>query len=125
MWSMDYVQIPNAKPEIAEEAKEESIIEETVEERKEKKKAELVKQMSLSTDERGKKYFLGLLPEIFNVKLYLLQPSLSLDPNRAYLRLVIVLKRQESNTRTKKTSVAIRRIRLAVKIFFPLIAKLT
>lgn len=55
MWSMDYVQIPNAKPEIAEEAKEEEVIEETVEERKEKKKAELVKQMSLSTDERGKK----------------------------------------------------------------------
>lgn len=50
---MDYVQIPNAKPEIAEEAKEEDFVEETLEERKEKKKAELVKQMSLSTDERG------------------------------------------------------------------------
>lgn len=55
MWSIDYVQIPNERPEIAEEAKEEIAIEESVEERKEKKKAELVKQMSLSTDGGGKK----------------------------------------------------------------------
>jgi hypothetical protein len=54
MWSIDYVQIPNEKPEIAEEAKEEIVIEESFEERKEKKKAELVKQMSLSTDGGGK-----------------------------------------------------------------------
>ncbi len=54
MWSMDYVQIPSAKPEVAEEAKEE-VNDESVEDQKEKKKAELVKQMSLSTDERGKK----------------------------------------------------------------------
>lgn len=55
MWSIDYVQIPNERPEIAEEAKEETPVEESVEEKKEKKKAELVKQMSLSTDGGGKK----------------------------------------------------------------------
>lgn len=54
MWSIDYVQIPNEKPEIAEEAKEDIVIEENKEEIKAKKKAELVKQMSLSTDGAGK-----------------------------------------------------------------------
>ena len=56
MWSIDYVQIPNEKPEIGEEAKEEEIVEENKEEIKAKKKAELVKQMSLSTDGTGNKY---------------------------------------------------------------------
>jgi len=50
---MDYVQVPEGRAEVAEEAKEEPI-QETTEELKEKKKAELVKQMSLSTaDESG------------------------------------------------------------------------
>ena len=53
MWSIDYVQIPNDKPEVAEEAKEEEIVEENKEEIQAKKKAELVKQMSLSTDGAG------------------------------------------------------------------------
>lgn len=62
MWSIDYVQIPNEKPEFAEEAKEETPIEESVEERKEKKKAELVKQMSLSTaDGGGKRLILSII----------------------------------------------------------------
>jgi len=56
MWSIDYVQIPNDKPEVAEEAKEEEIVEENKEEIQAKKKAELVKQMSLSTDGAGKKF---------------------------------------------------------------------
>ena len=55
MWSMDYVQVPVEKTELAEEAIEAVIITETKEELKEKKKAELVKQMSLSTDGSGKK----------------------------------------------------------------------
>lgn len=54
MWSMDYVQVPVEKTELAEEAIEAVIITETKEELKEKKKAELVKQMSLSTDGSGK-----------------------------------------------------------------------
>lgn len=53
MWSIDYVQIPDERPEVAEEAKEEVIVQESKEEIKEKKKAELVKQMSLSTDGGG------------------------------------------------------------------------
>lgn len=52
---MDYVQVPVEKTEVAEEAKEEAVVvEETKEEIKQKKKAELVKQMSLSTDGSGK-----------------------------------------------------------------------
>ena len=56
MWSIDYVQIPNDKAEVAEEAKEdqEEVIEQNKEEIQAKKKAELVKQMSLSTDGAGK-----------------------------------------------------------------------
>lgn len=51
MWSIDYVQTPNdSKPEVAEEAKEDEVIEENKEEIKAKKKAELVKQMSLTTE---------------------------------------------------------------------------
>jgi hypothetical protein len=53
---MDYVQVPEERAEPAEEAKEE-IVEESKEVIKEKKKAELVKQMSLSTDGGGKKDF--------------------------------------------------------------------
>lgn len=56
MWSIDYVQIPNDKPDVAEEAKEEEIVEENKEEIQAKKKAELVKQMSLSTDGAGKTF---------------------------------------------------------------------
>jgi hypothetical protein len=57
MWSIDYVQIPNDKPEVGEEAKEEEeIVGENKEEIHAKKKAELVKQMSLSTDGAGKKF---------------------------------------------------------------------
>lgn len=58
MWSMDYVQVPEDRiePEVAVEAKEEKVTE-TKEELKEKKKAELVKQMSLSTDGPGKMKF--------------------------------------------------------------------
>lgn len=57
MWSIDYVQIPNDKPEVGEEAKEEEekVVEQNKEEIQAKKKAELVKQMSLSTDGAGKK----------------------------------------------------------------------
>lgn len=55
MWSMDYVQVPVEKTEVAEEVKDKVVaVEETKEEIKEKKKAELVKQMSLSTDGSGK-----------------------------------------------------------------------
>jgi hypothetical protein len=54
MWSIDYVQIPTERPEVAEEAKEVINVEVSKEEIKEKKKAELVKQMSLSTDGGGK-----------------------------------------------------------------------
>jgi hypothetical protein len=57
MWSIDYVQIPNERLEVAEEAKEEVVVEESKEEIKEKKKAELVKQMSLSTDGGGERKF--------------------------------------------------------------------
>lgn len=64
MWSIDYVQIPNDKPEIAEEAKEEEIVEENKEEIQAKKKAELVKQMSLSTDGAGKKLRIYVLCNI-------------------------------------------------------------
>ncbi|CAH1711493.1 unnamed protein product [Chironomus riparius] len=55
MWSIDYVQIPNDKPEVGEEAKEEEevVVEQNKEEIQAKKKAELVKQMSLSTDGAG------------------------------------------------------------------------
>lgn len=53
MWSIDYVQIPNDRPETAEEAIEDAIVEENKEEIKAKKKAELVKQMSLTTDGGG------------------------------------------------------------------------
>lgn len=55
---MDYVQVPEDRiePEVAVEAKEEKVTE-TKEELKEKKKAELVKQMSLSTDGPGKMKF--------------------------------------------------------------------
>lgn len=49
MWSMDYVQVPEEREEVFEEAKP-AIEEESKEVIKEKKKAELVKQMSLSTD---------------------------------------------------------------------------
>lgn len=52
MWSMDYVQVPEEKSEIAEEEKTE-VEEESKEVIKEKKKAELVKQMSLSTTDGG------------------------------------------------------------------------
>lgn len=51
MWSMDYVQIPEERSE-AEESPED-VIEESKEVLIEKKKAELVKQMSLSTDGAG------------------------------------------------------------------------
>jgi hypothetical protein len=54
MWSIDYVQIPRDKPEVGVEAKEIEVIEENKEEMQAKKKAELVKQMSLSTDGAGK-----------------------------------------------------------------------
>lgn len=53
MWSMDYVQVPVERAEVAIEATEVILIEATKEEIKEKKKAELVKQMSLSTDGSG------------------------------------------------------------------------
>lgn len=53
MWSMDYVQVPEERDEIVEEIKPE-VVEESKEVIKEKKKAELVKQMSLSTDGGGK-----------------------------------------------------------------------
>lgn len=49
---MDYVQVPEEKSEIAEEEKTE-VEEESKEVIKEKKKAELVKQMSLSTTDGG------------------------------------------------------------------------
>lgn len=49
---MDYVQVPEERPEPADEAKE-AIVEESTEVIKEKKKAELVKQMSLSTTDGG------------------------------------------------------------------------
>lgn len=60
MWSMDYVQVPEERAEPEEVAKEE-IVEESKEVIKEKKKAELVKQMSLSTDGGGKKICLTFL----------------------------------------------------------------
>lgn len=50
---MDYVQVPEEKPEVEQPAKVE-VVEESKEVIKEKKKAELVKQMSLSTDGGGK-----------------------------------------------------------------------
>lgn len=53
MWSMDYVQVPEERPEVEEPAKE-AAVEESKEVIIEKKKAELVKQMSLSTDGGGK-----------------------------------------------------------------------
>ena len=53
MWSMDYVQVPVERAEVAVEAIEVAIVEATKEEIKEKKKADLVKQMSLSTDGSG------------------------------------------------------------------------
>lgn len=53
MWSMDYVQVPEERFEAEEQTKEDAI-EESKEVLKEKKKAELVKQMSLSTDGGGK-----------------------------------------------------------------------
>ena len=54
MWSMDYVQVPVERAESVEEVLEDNAIEESKEVIKEKKKAELVKQMSLSTDGGGK-----------------------------------------------------------------------
>jgi hypothetical protein len=60
MWSMDYVQVPVEREEPIEEVKEEAF-EESKEVIKEKKKAELVKQMSLSTDGGGKLMDLELL----------------------------------------------------------------
>lgn len=53
MWSMDYVQVPEERAESAAEIKEDIVIEESKEDIKEKKKAELVKQMSLSTTDGG------------------------------------------------------------------------
>jgi hypothetical protein len=52
MWSMDYVQVPEerAEPEVKVT---EDVVEESKEVIKEKKKAELVKQMSLSTTDGG------------------------------------------------------------------------
>lgn len=52
MWSMDYVQVPEERPEVAEQENVE-VEEESKEVIKEKKKAELVKQMSLSTTDGG------------------------------------------------------------------------
>ena len=49
---MDYVQVPEERQECVEEVK--PTVEESKEVMKEKKKAELVKQMSLSTDGNGK-----------------------------------------------------------------------
>lgn len=49
---MDYVQVPEERAESVLEVKDE-IVEESKEVIKEKKKAELVKQMSLSTDGGG------------------------------------------------------------------------
>lgn len=63
MWSMDYVQVPEERPEAVEEVKEE-VVEESKEVIKEKKKAELVKQMSLSTDGGGKKNVLEAEVEV-------------------------------------------------------------
>lgn len=68
MWSMDYVQVPVEKTEVAVEAVE-AAIEETKEEIKQKKKAELVKQMSLSTDGSGN------IKELINLNTYLMQIS--------------------------------------------------
>jgi hypothetical protein len=51
---MDYVQVPEERAESVQEVKDEVIVEESKEVIKEKKKAELVKQMSLSTDGGGK-----------------------------------------------------------------------
>lgn len=56
MWSMDYVQVPEERDEVIEETKVE-VVEESKEVMKEKKKAELVKQMSLSTTDGGGKDF--------------------------------------------------------------------
>lgn len=53
MWSMDYVQVPEERDEGIEETKVQAV-EESKEVIKEKKKAELVKQMSLSTDGGGR-----------------------------------------------------------------------
>lgn len=50
MWSMDYVQVPEER---LEEVSKIVVVEESKEVLKEKKKAELVKQMSLSTDGGG------------------------------------------------------------------------
>lgn len=51
---MDYVQVPVERAESVLEVLEDNAIEESKEVIKEKKKAELVKQMSLSTDGGGK-----------------------------------------------------------------------
>jgi hypothetical protein len=58
---MDYVQVPVERPEAVEEKKIE-IVEESKEVIKEKKKAELVKQMSLSTDGGGELEDFALKP---------------------------------------------------------------
>ena len=59
MWSMDYVQVPEERSEAEEQIKFEEIVEDSKEVLKEKKKAELVKQMSLSTDGGGERFILN------------------------------------------------------------------
>lgn len=87
---MDYVQVPEERPEPADEAKE-AIVEESTEVIKEKKKAELVKQMSLSTtDGGGNKNINNLFHNHSNDVCFTFQLWLNQDLNQAFPKRVTV-----------------------------------